>query len=210
MNTTEAEHFCLSGCGRPLPRQVGYCPFCGQAQNLSPQNTETEKPEAPLVDKDLVAQMPVVPPQVSPPTAGADEKPESPRQENKNLTDTSLPTKTEQVVKPPLKPKSNAWLWVGAAIAAVLALVLTMGSGSAVKVEAMPDKWSPVDVSGFPSGTRIVIAAPGAFRLRSTYMAPVLVTSDGGDVELSDLPRQGLEIRSATNSALTVVLRKEK
>lgn len=189
-------------CGHSLARPTNFCPFCGSSQLVSSafpaenESTVSANEEIRPSSQDEEITPTSVPDIVKEPA------PDLPQPEIKSVQPPALPQPTKLVGQRP--SGRTVVIVIASVVALILLLVLIGGRGNSVTVAAAPDHWTAVDLSRFPAGTRVVLFARGAFRVRSLSTAPVLVDGEGGDVELSDLPRDGLEIRSANGSPLDV------
>jgi hypothetical protein len=193
---------CSTSCRRFLPRKVKRCPFCGALQN----NPDYINERTPVPPKDQAVSG--VPAHTKKSETGS------------SATGSGKPTPVSQSLAPkppkpdvpppppPPPPKWRKWMVGGVVVTAFLVIRTVFWSSSDVKVEASPNSWTSVKLSDFPAGTRIVFSAPGAFRVRTVTTPPVLVNGESGDADLSSLPRDGVEIRSATGATLDVVVRK--
>lgn len=199
---------CTNGCGKAFPRKVHYCPFCGVHQ---------EGPEALVAVVPLAPDIPEIPAPAgkveaaSKPVSAADRDADKKSQDPEPAkADPPAPQPKRVVQQPARRPKSRRWpIWAGAVVVLVVIRALFWSSGS-VTVVASPNDWTAVKLDAFKAGTRIVFSAPGAFRLRTATTPPVLVNGGEGDADLSNLPREGVEIRSATGDSVKVVVRKSE
>jgi hypothetical protein len=194
------QHCSSNNCGRAFPRAVKRCPYCGALQNPVEGVDPNQVRPVEQIDSTVAGGVGFAGPSPS----GQDSE--------KHDSASPDPEPNQTTTKLPPDPPNLKWQkWaIGSVVAAVVIFFVCVqfGSESVVKVEALPNSWTSVKLSDFPAGTRIVFSAPGAFRVRTATTPPVLVNGEAGDADLSGLPRDGVEIRSATGGTLDVVVRK--